>query len=116
MNTVSRLQPILSPGRRTGFRRSWEAIRVVVDEKGGANLPRVTLSPGDRLVIENRTRHRLQVAPVDFFGTAFSRFSLAAGEKSRPMVVTGLWFQVELHVDGRRFFPLDVYIAPNGTD
>ena len=115
MNTLSRLQPILRRDRGSTRQRPWQAVRVVVDEWGGTDLPRVTLSPGDRLIIENRTHGPLRVAPVDFFGTAFSRLTVAPRETSVPMIVTGLWFQVELHVDGRQFFPLDIYIAPNGT-
>ena len=114
MNTLSRLQSISSPRPGTARPRPWQAVRIVVDE-GGTSLPRVTLSPGDRVLVENRTRGRLQIAPLDFFGTAFSRTAIAPGETSAPMVVTGLWFQVEMHVDGRRFFPLDIYIAPNGS-
>jgi hypothetical protein len=88
---------------------------VVVDEDSGVDLPRITLAPGDRLIVENRTSRPLRVAPLDFFGTAFGRHILAPGRTTSPMMVTGLWFQVELHVDGRRFFPLDVYLAPNGV-
>jgi hypothetical protein len=103
---------LIRGGARSG---PWQVVRVVVDEWGGTDLPRVTLSPGDRLVIENRTHGLLQVAPVDFFGTAFGRSTVAPLETSAPMVVTGLWFQVEMHVDGRQFYPLDIYIAPNGA-
>lgn len=112
MNTLSRLQPILRSGDAATRGRSWQAVRIVVDERGGASLPRVTLSPGDRVLVENRTGSPLRIAPVDFFGTAFARSTVAPGETSAPMVVTGLWFQLEMHV-GRRFFPLDIYIAPN---
>jgi hypothetical protein len=73
------------------------------------------LSPGDRLVVENRTGRTMRVAPVDFFGTAFESHVLETGESSPPLVVGGLWFQVELCATGRRFFPLDVYLAPNGV-
>jgi hypothetical protein len=113
MNTLSRLQAITPRESGSSRRRPWQAVRIIVDEGGGTNLPRVTLSPGDRILIENRTRRPLRVAPVDFFGTAFSRSKIAPGDTSAPMVVTGLWFQVEMHVDGRRFFPLDIYLAPN---
>lgn len=113
MNTLSRLQSISSPP--VARPQSWQAVRIVVDETRGTNLPRVTLSPGDRILIENRTRRPLRVAPVDFFGTAFSRAKIAPGETSAPMIVTGLWFQVEMHDDGRQFFPLDIYIAPNAS-
>jgi hypothetical protein len=115
MNTLSRLQAILHPRSGDDRTRPWQAVRIVVDEWLGTDVPRVTLSPGDRMVVENRTRGTLRVAPVDFFGTAFSRSTVAPGETSAPMIVTGLWFQVEMHVDRRRFFPLDVYIAPNGA-
>ena len=115
MNTLSRLQPIQRTDHGSSRQRPWQAVRVVVDEWNGADLPRVTLSPGDRLIIENRTHASLRVAPVDFFGTAFDRLTIASRETSAPMIVTGLWFQVELHIDGGQFFPLDVYIAPNGS-
>lgn len=115
MNTLSRLQAILHPHTGGDSPHPWQAVRVIVDEWVGTDVPRVTLSPGDRIVVENRTRGMLRVAPIDFFGTAFSRSAVAPGETSAPMVVTGLWFQVELHVDRRRFFPLDVYLAPNGA-
>ena len=121
MNLVSRLQPILgdpsedarAPEREAG--RPARLVRVVVDEDTGTDLPRITLSPGDRLIVENRTSRTLRVTPLDFFGTAFGRHALHPGAATSPMMVTGLWFQVELHIDGRRFFPLDVYLAPNGT-
>ena len=57
----------------------------------------------------------LRVAPLDFFGNAFCRFALESGEATSPMVVTGLWFQVELLADGGRIYPLDIYLAPNGS-
>jgi hypothetical protein len=113
MKLVSRLQAIPGAEPASGGRAPVRLVRVVVDENEGIDLPHVALSPGDRLIIVNRTRRTLQVAPLDFFGTAFARHSLAPGRSSPPMMVTGLWFQVELHDDGRRFFPLDVYLAPN---
>ncbi len=115
MNLVSRLQPISGPSADQPRREAVQLVRVVVDEDTGIDLPRVTLAPGDRLIVENRTSRTLRVAPLDFFGTAFGRHSIAPGRTTAPMMVTGLWFQVELHVDGRLFFPLDVYLAPNGT-
>ena len=114
MNTLSRLQPISSPEHGERGNR-WNAVRVIVED-AGADLPQVTLSPGDRLLVENRTGSRLQVTPLDFFGCAFARFTLAPGQTTSPMVVSGLWFQVELHVNGRRFFPLDIYLAPNRAE
>ncbi len=121
MNLVSRLQPILGPAsddpRRPADtdRQPARLVRVVVEEDTGIDLPRVTLSPGDRLIVENRTFRTLSVTPLDFFGTAFGRHSLEPGVSTSPMMVTGLWFQVELHIGGTRFFPLDVYLAPNGV-
>ena len=84
-------------------------------ELDGIDQPRVVLSPGDRLIVENRTCRTLQVAPLDFFGTAFGRYTIESGESTSPLVVTGLWFQVELHANAQEFFPLDVYLAPNGS-
>lgn len=114
MNTLSRLQTILRPPAGSG-RRVSHVVRVVVDESAGVDLPRVTLAPGDRFLVENRSLRTLRVAPLDFFGNAFSRTALESGETSSPMVVTGLWFQVELLADGGRIYPLDVYLAPNAT-
>jgi hypothetical protein len=88
-------------------------VRVVVQEAGGVDQPRVTLAPGDRLIVENRGRRTLHVAPVDFFGNVFGRYAIETGESTPPLVVQGLWFQVELRVHGRNFYPLDVYLAPN---
>jgi hypothetical protein len=93
--------------------RTAQVLRIAVRETDGVEWPRITLAPGDRLIIENRTRRTLHVAPLDFFGNAFGRHVLEAGEATPPLVVQGLWFQVELHVDGRNFYPLDVYLAPN---
>jgi hypothetical protein len=116
VNLVSRLQPILgpTPDEYRGV-QPVRLVRVVVDEDAGIDLPQVTLAPGDRLIVENRTTRTLRVAPLDFFGTAFGRQRLAPGRSSTPMMVTGLWFQVEIWLDGPRFFPLDVYLAPNGV-
>ena len=116
MNLLSRLQPIFGPSaEEESGRLPVRLIRVVVDEDTGIDLPRVTLAPGDRLIVENRTSRTLRVAPLDFFGTAFGRQSLAPGRATTPMMVTGLWFQVEIYLDGPRYFPLDVYLAPNGV-
>ena len=115
MNTLSRLQPIWKSETPRGP-RAWNAVRVIVEERYGVDRPQVTLSPGDRLLVENRTGSELQVAPLDFFGNAFARFTLAPGETTSAMVVTGLWFQVELHENGRTFYPLDIYLAPNAAE
>lgn len=113
MNTLSRLQPIHAPARgRDGIRRA-RVVRVVVTEVGGTDQPAVVLSPGDRLIVENRTCRTLHVAPLDFFGNAFGRYVLESRESTPPLVVSGLWFQVELHANGQEFFPLDIYLAPN---
>jgi hypothetical protein len=114
MNTLSRLQTIPRPPDGAA-RRPSQVVRVVVDEGAGLNFPRVTLAPGDRFLVENRSLRTLRVAPVDFFGNAFTRVALEPGEACSPMVVTGLWFQVELLADGGRIYPLDVYLAPNAS-
>lgn len=114
MNTLSRLQSIFPPQQGPG-RRLPQVARVIVDESTGVSFPRVTLSPGDRLLVENRSLRTLRVAPLDFFGNPFCRFALEPGETSSPMVVTGLWFQVELLADGGRVYPLDVFLAPNSS-
>lgn len=114
MNTISRVQSI--PRNEPGTDRSaWRAVRIEVDERSGANVTRVTLSPGDRLVVANRTERRLTVSPLDFFGNSFGTVRLEPAEASPAMMVTGLWFQVDLHGDNRRSYPLDVYLAPNPT-
>jgi hypothetical protein len=115
VNTISRVQLIRNetPGNN---RSVWRAVRIEVDERSGANVARVTLSPGDRLVIVNRTAGRLTVSPIDFFGSSFGTVRLEPSQASPAMMVTGLWFQVDLHVDDRRTFPLDVYLAPNRAD
>ena len=113
MYTLSRVQAIKKSAVRANGPGPWRALRVVVTETDGIDISKVTLSPGDRLLVENRTCRTLRVAPLDFFGNPFSRFALDPGETSPPMVVKGLWFQVELHADGREFFPLDIYLAPN---
>ncbi|GJM43489.1 MAG: hypothetical protein DHS20C21_03310 [Gemmatimonadota bacterium] len=111
MNTISRLQSILRPENHgTAHAR---VVRVVITEADGIDQSRVILSPGDRLIVENRTCRTVQVAPLDFFGTAFGRYAIETGESTPPLIVSGLWFQVELHVNGREFYPLDVYLAPN---
>ena len=114
MNTLSRIQAILAPA--VGRPRRMQVIRVVVRDTDGADQPQVTLAPGDRLIVENRTRRTLHVAPLDFFGNAFERVTLEAGESTRPLVVQGLWFQVELNASGGDIYPLDVYLAPNGAE
>jgi len=111
MNTVSRLQAIFAATDNRPRRA--QVVRVVVRGTDGADQPRVTLAPGDRLLVEKRTYRTLHVAPVDFFGNAFERHVLEAGETTPPLAVHGLWFQVEIHANGRDFFPLDVYLAPN---
>ena len=113
MNTLSRLRMIPPPEGETP--RRVQAVRVVIDGRDDAGQTRVVLAPGDRLIVENRTGRTLQVAPVDFFGTAFTRLVLESGESTAPLVVTGLWFQVVLRAHGHRCFPLDVYLAPNGV-
>jgi hypothetical protein len=113
MNTLSRLHTIDPPEGAEGPRRV-RAVRVVVGP-GNGTQSRVVLAPGDRLIVENRTGLTLRVAPLDFFGTAFDRHVLETGESTPPLAVGGLWFQVELSVNGRRFYPLDVYLAPNGV-
>jgi hypothetical protein len=113
VNTVSRLQAIHQPDPSGDGVRRARVVRVIVKDRGGVDQPRVVLSPGDRLIVDNRTGRTLQVTPLDFFGTAFGRTTLESGESSSPLVVTGLWFQVELHANGSVFYPLDVYLAPN---
>jgi hypothetical protein len=112
VNTLSRLQAIRSTAPHAG-RRARQVVKVIVSEIAGIDLSKVALAPGDRLLVENRSLQPLHVAPVDFFGSAFCRYTLEPGEATPPMVVTGLWFQVELLADGGRVYPLDVYIAPN---
>jgi hypothetical protein len=114
MNTLSRLQSIASP-RGTGERRLSQVVRVIVDEREGIDLPKIALAPGDRLIVLNRSGRTLRVAPLDFFGSAFCRFALEPGEATSPMVVTGLWFQVELLAGADRIYPLDVYLVPNNS-
>jgi hypothetical protein len=114
MNTLSRVQSIVS-ARDPAQRRHSQVVRVIVDERDGVDLPKVALAPGDRLILLNRSNRTLRVAPVDFFGSAFCRFALEPGEATSPMVVTGLWFQIELLADGGRIYPLDVYLVPNGS-
>jgi hypothetical protein len=115
VNTISRVQSILRS--ESGAEQSaWRAVRIEVDERSGANSTRVTLSPGDRLVVVNRTDRRLTVSPIDFFGNSFGTVRLQPMESSPALMVSGLWFQVDLHGDDRRAFPLDVYLAPNGSD
>jgi hypothetical protein len=114
VNTLSRLRSILSPDPLPE-RRAAQVVRVVVDERAGIDTPSVTLAPGDRLLVENRTERTLRVAPLDFFGNAFCRFAIEPRETTSPMVVTGLWFQVELLADGGRIYPLDVFLAPNSS-
>lgn len=111
MNTLSRLQAIRPAVH--GGRSVRQVVKVIVSEAAGIDLSKVALAPGDRLLVENRSQRTLRVAPVDFFGNAFCRFALEPGEATSPMVVTGLWFQVELVADGGRVYPLDVYLAPN---
>jgi hypothetical protein len=110
----SRFQNVLRD-ETAGRLGSPRIVRVVVSERSGADLPRVVLSPGDRLVVRNDTDRTLAVTPLDFFGTTFTRAVLEPGECTPALVVTGLWVQVELHAAGRAFFPLDVYLAPNAT-
>jgi hypothetical protein len=109
VNTLSRLQTILAPDS-TSPRRA-QVIRVIVRDT--VDQPRITLSVGDRLIVENRSARPLHVAPRDFFGSAFERHTLEPGESTPPLAVAGLWFQVDLHSSGRDFYPLDVYLAPN---
>lgn len=111
MHTVSRLKDILRDSDERP--RGAQVVRIAVRETDGVEQPLVTLAPGDRLIVENRTRRTLHVAPLDFFGNAFVRHVLEAGECTPPLIVQGLWFQVELHINGRHFYPLDVYLAPN---
>ena len=114
MNTISRLHSIARPDSAQSPRRA-QAVRVVVSGDEGADQSRIELAPGDRLIIENRTGTTLRVTPVDFFGTAFEHHVLETGESTSPLIVVGLWFQIELNLHGRRFFPLDVYLAPNAV-
>ena len=114
MNTLSRLQSIGASQEGTARRLS-QVVRVVVDEREGIDLPKIALAPGDRLLVLNRSSRTLRVAPLDFFGSAFCRFALEPGEVTSPMIVTGLWFQVELLAGADRIYPLDVYLVPNGT-
>jgi hypothetical protein len=111
VDTVSRVQAILAAP--DAQRRRAQVVRVMVHRDIGADPCRVTLAPGDRLVVENRTCRTLHVAPLDFFGNAFERHVLEHGESTPPLAVHGLWFQVEVHANGRDFYPLDVYLAPN---
>lgn len=113
MNTLSRVQSI-SESQRTGSGPNvWHAVRVEINEREEATVKRVTLSPGDRLIIVNRTRGRLTVSPLDFFGNSFARIRLEPAEASPALMVSGLWFQIDLHSEDRRSFPMDVYLAPN---
>ena len=78
MNTLSRLQAILHPHTSADSPHPWQAVRVIVDEWVGTDVPRVTLSPGDRIVVENRTRGLLRVAPIDI---AFIKFLFESYEE-----------------------------------
>ncbi len=109
MHTLSRLQTILPPDPSAPRRA--QVVRVVVEDR--VDQPRVTLSVGDRLIVENRSRRPLHVAPRDFFGNAFEAHTLEPGESTPPLAVAGLWFQVDVHTTARDFYPLDVYLAPN---
>jgi hypothetical protein len=116
MNTISRVQSITKSETAGYGSGAWRAVRVEIDEREDASVTRVTLSPGDRLIVVNRTRGRLTVNPLDFFGNSFASVRLGPAEASPAMMVTGLWFQVDLHLDDRKSFPLDVYLAPNRVD
>lgn len=109
MHTLSRLQAI--PPRDPAAPRRTQVVRVVVED--AVDQPRITLSVGDRLIVENRSRRPLHVAPRDFFGSSFGTHTLEPGESTPPLAVAGLWFQVDLHSTLRDFYPLDVYLAPN---
>lgn len=109
MNTLSRLQTI-APRDPAQPRRA-QVVRVVVED--AVDQPRITLSVGDRLIVENRSRRPLHVAPRDFFGMAFGTHTLEPGESTPPLAVAGLWFQVDLRSSNGRCFPLDVYLAPH---
>jgi len=116
MNTISRVHSI-SESQTTGKGpNAWRAVRIEINEREDATVNRVTLSPGDRLIIVNRTRGRLTVSPLDFFGSSFDRIRLEPAEASPALMVTGLWFQIDLHSEDRRSFPMDVYLAPNRVD
>lgn len=113
MNTISRVQSILRSEAPKNDSSPWRAVRVEVENSHGPNLPRVTLSPGDRLVVVNHTNSKLIVSPMDFFGNSFGATVLEPHECGPALLVSGLWFQVELRDETRRSFPLDVYLAPN---
>jgi hypothetical protein len=114
MNILSsRLQKIPGRDAANGSPRLTRVVRVVVSGKKGVDRTRVVLSPGDRIVVHNEATGPLSVTPLDFFGTPFDQIVLQPGESSVALLVTGLWFQIALHVEGREFYPLDVYLAPN---
>jgi hypothetical protein len=116
MNTISRVHSI-SESQTTGRGSNvWRAVRIEINEREETSVNRVTLSPGDRLIIVNRTRGRLTVSPLDYFGNSFARIRLEPAEASPALMVTGLWFQIDLHSEDRRSFPMDVYLAPNRVD
>ena len=113
MNTLSRVHEILAPAPDRPRRA--QIVRVVVTDVEGPDRSRLVLAPGDRLIVANRSRRTLHVAPQDFFGNSFGHYVLEPGESTPALVVQGLWFQVEMHVAGRKFYPLDVYLAANTT-
>ncbi len=113
MNTISRVQSIDRADVPGAESDAWQAVRVEVDSRDGASLTRIVLSPRDRLVVVNGTSGRLTVNPLDFFGSSFGAVVLEPGECGPALLVSGLWFQVDLRGEDRRSFPLDVYLVPN---
>lgn len=113
VDTISRVQSILRSTDADEGRSEWRAVRVEIDDRDGVSAARVTLAPGDRLVVMNRTSRRITVNPLDFFGNSFGSIVLEPQECGPALLVSGLWFQVDLRDANRRLFPLDVYLAPN---
>jgi hypothetical protein len=53
---------------------------------------------------------------LDFFGNPFGLHRVDPGLSSSPLMVTGLWFQVDIHSEDQRNYQLDVYLAPNAQE
>jgi hypothetical protein len=116
MNLTSRLQPIELADNRARGVRPRQVVRVVVENEMGTDVTRVVLSPRDLLIVENRTNRPLTVVPLDFFGNPFGLHRLDPGHSSPPLMVTGLWFQVDIHSEDHRNYQLDIYLAPNAWE
>ena len=116
MSLMSRFQLIELEEDRTRGVRPRQVVRVVVESETGTDTSRVVLSPRDLLIVENRTIHPLTVVPLDFFGNPFGLHRVDPGLSSPPLMVTGLWFQVDIHSEDHRNYQLDVYLAPNARE